>query len=373
MRVTSTKLIILHFMIAVTILAFTYTALAQEERSKSLGRVTGTVPGSEPQEEKEKVAPERLLFIVHEAFGKRFKTPRGVFYDSHHDEILVADTGNARIVVLDGTDGYPKAAFTHWVWRIGESEASLGEPRSIAVNSLGDIFIVGNLCDYVEVCDFRGSHLTEVRIEDYMLQSVEASAQFIGKTLAPNAVAVDSEDNLYIAASRWIFIFDRELEFQRQLSREGNVPIEFDPIADLWVDEFGKIFVASVQGFGVRALSPKGEELLAFGEHDAGLQNFSLPIGIITDRRGYIWVADALRHIVSIFDSDGNFLDYIGAFGQGPGWFAFPSGLAASDDGKIVVLERVNARLQCFELAQSSEEEVAVSVKETKSGEMVEE
>jgi hypothetical protein len=96
--------------------------------------------------------------------------------------------------------------------------------------------------------------------------------------------------------------------------------------------------------------------LLAFGEHDAGLNNFSLPVGVITDRRGYIWVADTLRHIVPIFDPGGRFLDYIGTFGAGPGQFAFPSGIAANRDDRIVVLERVNARLQCFELYKPSTE-----------------
>jgi len=375
-RLKPAKSIALHFVIAVTILALSHTALAQEERTKPIGRITGTVPGSEPLkdgEEKEKVAPERLLFISYGAFGKRFQNPMGVFYDSQNDEILVADAGNNRIVVLDGTDGYPKAAFTHWVWRSGESEASLGGPRSIAVNSLGDIFIADSLCNYVAVCDFRGSRLMEIRIEDYMLQRVEASAQSMAAGMKPVAVAVDSEDNLYVATPRWIFIFDRELKFHKQFSRKGQEPVEFTGLLSFCVDTAGSVFVTSAQGMCIRVLSSDGEELLAFGGHGAGFSNFSLPIGIMTDRRGYIWVVDSLRHIVPIFDANGKFLDYIGAFGAGPGYFAFPNAIAASDDGKIVVLERVNARLQCFELAQPSGEEVAASVEETTSGEIVEE
>jgi tripartite motif-containing protein 2/3 len=128
-----------------------------------------------------------------------------------------------------------------------------------------------------------------------------------------------------------------------------------------------------MQGTAIKVLTPEGEQFLAFGGQGTGFNNFSLPAGIITDRRGYLWVVDTLRHIVPIFDVNGKFLDYIGAFGAGPGYFAFPSAIAASDDGKIVVLERVNRRLQCFELAQPSGAEMAVSVEETTSGEMVEE
>ena len=306
----------------------------------------------------EKVVPERLLFIANEAYGTPFQSPMGVFYDSKHDEILVADTGNHRIVILDGKDGYPKAAFTRRVKRNAKGVTGPGEPRSIAVNSLGEIFIVDNLCDYVEVCDFRGERLMEIRLEDH-IQPAEAPAQFTRLDLKPVAVAIGPSDNLYIATPCWILVFDREFELQKQFGGRDQGTADFSAITDLWVDGDGRMFVTDLRGLGVTVLSPEGEVLLAFGGHDVGFSNFSMPTGIITDRRGYIWVADQLRHIVSIFDADGKFLDYIGAFGAGPGQFAFPSALAASNDGKIVVLERVTARFQCFQLPPPDEEAAA--------------
>ena len=304
------------------------------------------VPYAAPAQKQ--VAPEHLLFVTNEAFGISFRNPLGVFYDNHHDEILVADTGNHRVVILDGAEGYAKSAFTHWVRRAGVDKAILGEPRSIAVNSSSEIFIVDNLCEYVEVCDFRGTPLTRISLEEYM-QPVEVSSGF---DLKPVAVTVDPKDNLYIATSSSIYVFNNDLQFQRQLGSKGYKSSEFIAIMSLWVDSAGKIFVTDGQGLGLRVLAPDGEVLLAFGGHDAGFDNFSLPYGVITDRRGYIWVSDSLRHITTIFDADGKFLDYIGSFGSKVGQFAYPSGVATDRDGKIAVLERVGARLQCFELAQ---------------------
>lgn len=292
-----------------------------------------------------KIVPERLLFLVRGAFGKPFCNPMGVFFDSHHDEILIADTGNHRIVILDGTDGHPKAQFVRRLQRGGE--VIFGEPRSVAQNSLGEIFIVDNLCDYVEVWDFQGTPTRQIRLKEY-LPPTELAMRI--SALKPVAVTVDYKDNLYIATPRRIFVFDKDFRIKGRIGKEGNSPHDFMAITSLWVDTRGHIYVTDAQGYGVKVLSPDGQILLSFGAHESGLGNFSLPIGIVTDRRGYIWVADALRHIVSVFDGQGNFLDYIGAMGLQPGQFLYPSGISAHWGGKIVVLDRVGGRVQCFAL-----------------------
>ena len=195
-RLVSARLIVLGIVIIVTILVVASVAsISQEAQPAPSSSTTNTPPTSETQQ-REKVVPERLLFTVYEAFGKRFQNPMGVFYDNYQDEIFVADTGNHRVVILDGKDGYPKSAFGHRVWRSGESKVSLGEPRSIAVNSLSEIFIVDNLAGYVNVCDFRGDHIMDIRIENYMLMPVDDPAQYANAGLKPVAVTVDSKDNV---------------------------------------------------------------------------------------------------------------------------------------------------------------------------------
>ncbi len=358
-RMASVRLTVLGLVMIVTILALTPVAsIAQEAQPATPPNTPNTPPDPTTQEkEEEKVAPERLLFIAYEAFGKRFLGPMGIFYDGRTDEIFVADTGNHRVVILDGVDGFPKAVFDHKVKRGRGRKASLGEPRSIAVDSSGDIFIVDNLCNYVNVCNFRGDHLTEIRLGDYIYDTWSGtSSESMELGPKPIAVAVDSEDNIYVATSCWIFVFNQEFELQKQFGGRGKKRGEFTAIMDIWVDIEGKMYIVDAMGFGLQVMSPDGEVLLAFGEHGAGFNNFSMPTGIISDRRGYIWVVDTLRHIVPIFDADGKFLDYIGAYGGRPGQFAYPSAISSNRDGRIVVLEKLNARVQCFELAPQPKE-----------------
>lgn len=307
--------------------------------------------GRAKPKERELVVPKRLLYVLNEADGMRFKNPMGVFYDTHHDEVLVADTGNHRVVILDGSAGRTKCSFIHRVQRDDTGKDSLGEPRNLAQNSRGDIFIVDTLCDYVEVCDYQGTSHGKIWLKDYLTPE-ETPLGLQPRDVKPVAATVDFKDNLYLASACWIFVFDQDLNFQRRLGRKGMASQEFTAISSLWVDTAGKIFVSDSLGYGIRVLSPEGKVLMAFGEHEAGFNNFSMAVGVITDRRGYIWVADALRHIVSIFDANGNFLDYIGSWGDGPGQFAYPSSLGAHWGGRIVVADRVGSRIQCFELEQ---------------------
>ncbi|MFC1719163.1 NHL repeat-containing protein, partial [Candidatus Poribacteria bacterium] len=233
-RLKSAKLAVLVSVIVAAVMTLPPVAyIAQEDTT------------TQENKEKGKVAPERLLFISYGTLEKSFQGPMGVFFDSNQDEILVADTGNNRVVILDGTDGYPKSEFT-----------ISGEPRNLAVNSMGEILIVSNSANYVEVRDFRGSHLAKIQIENYMLLPVKDPAQYANARLKPVAVTVDSEDNIYVATTRWIFIFDRDFEFLRQVGSVEQGPATFDSIADIWVDADGKIFVVSMQGTAVNVLSP---------------------------------------------------------------------------------------------------------------------
>lgn len=59
-----------------------------------------------------------------------------------------------------------------------------------------------------------------------------------------------------------------------------------------------------------------------------------------------ILVADSGNHRIQAFDAQGNFVSAFGAFGDGPGEFSDPQGLAVLDNDEVVVVDRGNDRLQ---------------------------
>lgn len=70
--------------------------------------------------------------------------------------------------------------------------------------------------------------------------------------------------------------------------------------------------------------------------------------GIICDDDGRIIVADSRNNRIQVFESNGNFLWKIGQAGRGPGELDRPSGICLSPDGRIVVVDFGNNRVQIF-------------------------
>ncbi|MCL5283612.1 MAG: 6-bladed beta-propeller [Armatimonadetes bacterium] len=168
----------------------------------------------------------------------------------------------------------------------------------------------------------------------------------------PTAVAVDYLNNVYIACPNRILVFDSKGKFRKVIGNTGIGPGQFTAITDIWVDTAQRIYVTDAQSLGVQILSPKGKLLLGFGTHNAGVTNFSLPTAICTDRRGDIWVVDTLRQIISAFRRHGDqveYLDSMGGFGVQPGEVAFPSAIGADWNGRLIIVDRVGGRVQCFD------------------------
>lgn len=64
---------------------------------------------------------------------------------------------------------------------------------------------------------------------------------------------------------------------------------------------------------------------------------------------GRIALLDLRKHLISIFDSEGNFLFSFGGEGAGPGEFAEPVELAVLNDGRLAVCDYMNRKLVFFD------------------------
>jgi hypothetical protein len=102
----------------------------------------------------------------------------------------------------------------------------------------------------------------------------------------------------------------------------------------------------------VRVYAPDGRRVLAFGLHDVGNENFSLPTSVVSTPDGRIWVLDTMRQVIKVFDGEGRYLDQIGGLGRDMGALTYPSALAIDGKDRLFVLERVGARLTTFRIAE---------------------
>jgi hypothetical protein len=62
-----------------------------------------------------------------------------------------------------------------------------------------------------------------------------------------------------------------------------------------------------------------------------------------------VYVVDQKEHRIVVFDRELNYLDTIGRYGQGPGEFSYPAGIAFDREGNIYICDLGNLRVQVLD------------------------
>lgn len=108
----------------------------------------------------------------------------------------------------------------------------------------------------------------------------------------------------------------------------------------LYVTDAGRHVVEIFDGAGAwqRTLGGPG----------AGPGEFLHPTAVCTDPDGRLWVLDALNHRVQAFSAEGLPVFSFGVYDHAPGGFMFPKGLAFDDDGNLYVSDAGVNRIQVF-------------------------
>ncbi len=272
--------------------------------------------------------------------AKIFHEPLGIFYDKNFNSVLVADKGNSRVVILDADSGRELVSFTHWLQRNGEKIP--GEPRSIAADKKGNIYLTDCLSTFIDVFNLRGD----------FLESIDLSQRFGVKDeiLNPGYLAIDEEENLYITLTKGeIMVLDPQGKLKKRFGKNGTGKGEFNVITGLAVDKEKKIYVTHMQAeLALQIFNDKGDFLQGFGSHEVGWTGFSSPSGVVVTNDGSIWVADTIRQVVKKFAQDGNFIGYFGGYGTKPGSMLYPTSLSTDGKERIFVLEKIGKRYQIF-------------------------
>lgn len=271
-----------------------------------------------------------------------FRHPRSLAADSVRGLFVVADTGNHRLVTFDAT-GRSRGAINY---DPTAGEGRLVEPRAVALDERGRLYVVDVMSADVEVMTSTGSHLA-----------------FLHPPLPPEAVGQCQPQDVAVGASGRIYLLYTGgrpglLVMERDgtpVKTLGFVPRDSGP----WMGPLsvavnaGETELAVVDPEAARAItvySTDGTLLAAFGEHGEGDGTFSMAVHATWGPDGSLWITDTIRHSVSVLDARGRYRGRIGGFGRGPGQFSYPAACAFLARDQIVVLERAGARCQVIGL-----------------------
>ncbi|MCP4695906.1 MAG: 6-bladed beta-propeller, partial [Gammaproteobacteria bacterium] len=98
----------------------------------------------------------------------------------------------------------------------------------------------------------------------------------------------------------------------------------------------------------VQKYTPEGQLLSRWISRGNGDAQFYVPVGIIRDNNGNLYIADGMNHRVLRFTEQGQFLDKWGEPGSKPGQFLFPTGITIDREENIYVVDAGNMRIQKF-------------------------
>jgi hypothetical protein len=306
---------------------------APEAPAADAGRWTTGTPGGDFAPEAAvttlvDLRPRALIssFLYQGAFIR----PSSVFCDPRTGEVFVVDGGQETIGIFDHR-GLPLFAFS--------DREHLRQPKMIRVDRSGRMFVLDADTTRLKVFNYRGEYLTDV--------DVAAAAK---RTVIVTAFSVDDQDNVYVGDSERgeVLVLNHRWQVAERFGNGGTGPGEFTSIASIFVAP-ERVYVADAVGYGVQVFTRHGRLIFAFGIHDIGRKNVSLPAGIAADAAGRILLTDTLRQEIKVADAEGDLIGVWGGIGKKPGQVAYPVDLTVGRDGMVCVAEKGNRRVQIFE------------------------
>lgn len=131
-------------------------------------------------------------------------------------------------------------------------------------------------------------------------------------------------------------------------------PEEFGPVTinDILVDDSGNLYLLSEERGKIYVYSAQEKFLFSIGAKGGSSGKMSRPRGFAIDKeRGYIYVADYMRHTILVFNlRSGRFIFEFGGRGFGPGWFNFPTSVAVDRRGNVIIADLFNRRIQVLDV-----------------------
>jgi len=299
-------------------------------------------------------------------FGN-FRSDQGFF--RYTSDVAVASDG--RIYAKDGADFGriqvfdPSGAFLTSIQNQYTSLAS-----SIAVGPDGRLYLSRGSSDTVSVLSPTGQHLLRVGTDAGARCDLWTGAGCIdpdgpgprqpgdGQFVNQTGVAVDSGGRIYVAdtGNHRVQVFDTAGRFLFKFGRGGGdgswgrADGEFFGPYGIAADAMGRIYVADTGNGRIQVFDATGGFLFKINEVGGA-------VDVAVDDLGRIYAVDPDRSLsveerseprVRVFNASGAFLYEFGGYGLTPGRFRSPTGVAVGPDGRVVVADDGNNRVQVF-------------------------
>ncbi|GAA3403214.1 fibronectin type III domain-containing protein [Paenibacillus hodogayensis] len=165
----------------------------------------------------------------------------------------------------------------------------------------------------------------------------------------PSGVAADSSGNIYIADSgnnriqKWTAATGLWSEWGAGGGQSGTEAGQFNNPKGIAVDSSGNIYVADSSSNRIQKWTVATGNWTTWGKAGGtwgnGPGEFFYPQGVAVDSQDYVYVVDTYNHRIQKLTSTGDWIESLGGSGTQLGQFSYPKAIAADGSGDIYVLD----------------------------------
>lgn len=300
----------------------------------------GSAIGAEQAKQNYSIIP--IAIIRLDDAGKQLRYPSNVFFDKTMNETYVLSSGR---LIIYGPNNFPTI--------------SLGAGRGIT--SPQDIYVDAE--GYLYICQAasleKPPRITILNAAFFPFKEILLTDPEINGSFNPSRLAIGRDGTFYLSGnSQEVLVLDkngaylRKIEVFQNMSQETNSENNGTPgspvtITGIATDIGGNILLLSEETSKIYVFNDKEEFLFSFGKKGGIAGKMSRPRAFALDEtNNLIYVVDYMRHSILAYDYSGKYLFEFGGKGWGPGWFNFPTDLAITPQGHVIVADLFNNRVQ---------------------------
>jgi len=165
----------------------------------------------------------------------------------------------------------------------------------------------------------------------------------------PVAVVFDDEERLYVSdSSGRVYAYGPDGQPVFAIRSAGGAPFQ-RPTGLAFSPRRKLLYVVDTLANRIRALKTNGESAFTFGGRGDADGSFNFPTHIAWTAAGELVVTDSLNFRIQTFDEDGKFRGAFGRHGDGSGDLAMPKGVAVDRDGVVYVADHLFDVVQLFD------------------------
>ncbi|HYG66198.1 MAG TPA: NHL repeat-containing protein [Anaeromyxobacteraceae bacterium] len=267
------------------------------------------------------------LSIYTDSADVALRNPEGVACDEK-GSLVVADTGNARLLVFRFKDGALDAGTQVKL-------AQLAYPTRVQIDGAGVVLALDRRTRRVVQVDANGTFAGYVEPQGVTTAPVNVTAFRVGA--GGDLVLLD-------APAAKVLVLAREGRVKRELP----LPKGAQGVTDVAVDSSGRVYVLDAVSATVFVAE---KDATAFKPLSASLkEQISFPTYLAPDDRGKLYVVDQNGNAIVKLGVDGSFQGRELATGWKDGGVYYPAQLCLGPDGDLIVADRNNDRVQIFSL-----------------------